>query len=72
MGKTLAPCSPENLQYCPDVDTLQDMKAMSIWGNRGMEGAVDLEIRSIRAYGCYTTAGQRRTRCDWFQWWRQR
>ena len=43
MGKTLAPCSPENLQCCPDVDILQDMKAMSIWG-RGVEGAVDLEI----------------------------
>ena len=53
-GKTLVPCSPENLQYCPDVDTLQDMKAMSIWG-RGVEGAVDLEIQSIRAYGCDTT-----------------
>ena len=56
-GKNLAPCSPENLQYCPDVDTLLDMKAMSIWG-RGVEGAVDLEIQSIQAYGCDTTAGQ--------------
>ena len=37
---------------------MQDMKAMSIWGNRGVEGAVDLEIRSIWAYRCDTTAGQ--------------
>ena len=39
-------------------EMMQDMKAMSIWGNRGVEGAVDLEIRSIQAYGCDTTAGQ--------------
>ena len=50
-GKTLVPCSPENSRYCPDVGTLQDMKAMSVWGE-GVEGTVDLEIRSIRAYGC--------------------
>ena len=30
-------------------EVMQDMKAMSIWGNRGVEGAVDLEIQSIRA-----------------------
>ena len=53
-GKTLVPCSPENSQYCPDIGTLQDMKAMSIWGE-GVEGTVDLEIRSIRAYGCATS-----------------
>ena len=50
-GKTLVPCSPQTPQYCPDLITLQDLKTLSIWGE-GVEGAVDLEIQSIGAYGC--------------------
>ena len=51
-GHILAPCGPdENSKYCPDDETLKDMKTMSIWGE-GVEGTVDLEIQSIRAVGC--------------------
>merc|ERR1712129_318040 len=40
--------------YCPDTDTLRNMKTMSIWGE-GVGGVVDLEVQSISAIGCLST-----------------
>jgi hypothetical protein len=41
----------ENSHYCPSSRWLQDIKTMSFWGE-GVEGMVDLEIKSIAAIGC--------------------
>ena len=40
-GEVLLPFSSSTAKQ---DEVMQDMKAMSIWGNRGVEGAVDLEI----------------------------
>jgi len=37
--------------YCPNQQWLQSMETMSFWGE-GVEGMVDLEIKSISAIGC--------------------
>lgn len=49
-GKIEVPCS-DDLQYCPTMETLQNMKTMSFWGE-GVEGDIALDIKSIRAIGC--------------------
>jgi hypothetical protein len=41
----------ENSHYCPSPHWLQDIKTMSFWGE-GIEGMVDLEIKTIAAVGC--------------------
>lgn len=38
-------------QYCPNTETLQDMKTMSIWAE-GKEGDVHMEIQKISAVHC--------------------
>ena len=40
-GEVLLPFSSFSAKH---DEVMQDMKTMSIWGNRGVEGAVDLEI----------------------------
>jgi len=42
----------ENPLYCPDAATLQNMKTMAIWAE-GVAGRVYLELKEIRAVGCY-------------------
>ena len=49
-GKIEVSCS-DDIQYCPTLETLQNMKSMSFWGE-GMEGEIALDIKSIRAIGC--------------------
>jgi len=49
-GNALITCE-ENEEYCPDVNTLRNLYSFVIWGE-GVEGAVDLEIYNIQAYGC--------------------
>lgn len=43
----------ENSQYCPTTKVLHNIQTISIWGE-GVEGTVDLEIKSIGASGCET------------------
>jgi len=49
-GDPIRTCQ-EYPKYCPDPNTLQDMKTMSIWAE-GKEGDVHLEVTSINGYGC--------------------
>merc|ERR1712017_49867 len=41
----------QNKEYCPDADTLKDMRTLSLWGE-GVAGDVHLEVKSIEATGC--------------------
>jgi hypothetical protein len=54
-GKTTVTCADDK-RFCPSLDNLKDMKTISFWGE-GVEGAVDLEIKYIGAYGCGDTDG---------------
>lgn len=49
-GDPIVTCEQDE-KYCPDLETLQDMKAIQIWGE-GVAGKVHLEIESIAASGC--------------------
>jgi Pyruvate/2-oxoacid:ferredoxin oxidoreductase delta subunit len=49
-GKQIKTCQ-DNVIYCPDQETLKDMKTISFWAE-GVEGDVYLEIKSIAATGC--------------------
>jgi len=53
-GDIITTCSDDD-SYCPDVDTLRDMKALSFWGE-GVEGDVSLEVKRISAVGCKADA----------------
>lgn len=41
----------EDSQYCVDEETLSNFQTMALWGE-GIEGNVDLSIKSISAVGC--------------------
>lgn len=43
--------------YCPSQQWLQTMETMSFWAE-GVEGIVDLEVKSISAIGCGTDASE--------------
>ena len=49
-GNSVVSCEEEE-SFCPDIETLQDMKTISVWGE-GVNGKVHLEIESISAIGC--------------------
>jgi Complex I intermediate-associated protein 30 (CIA30) len=49
-GDPIVTCS-EDPTYCPDLETLQNIKTISIWAE-GVVGEVDLKIMSITAEGC--------------------
>jgi len=50
-GNAIKTCR-ENIQYCPDQDTLsENLYSMAIWGE-GVKGDIDLDLHSIQAYGC--------------------
>jgi len=49
-GDAVVTCH-DNKEYCPDEATLKDLYSIGVWGE-GVEGTVDLKIRSISAYGC--------------------
>lgn len=49
-------CS-ENPMYCPSQQWLQSMETISFWGE-GVEGMVDVEIKTISAYGCDMDASE--------------
>lgn len=53
-GDQIVSCT-EDSTYCPDVETLSNMKTISIWGE-GVAGNVTLIIKSISAVGCGSTA----------------
>ena len=53
-GNPIHSCA-EDMEYCPDVKTLENMKTMSIWAE-GIEGDVHLEVQSISGYGCQAVA----------------
>lgn len=50
-GDPIVSCNEDNIEYCPDNETLQNIQTMAIWGE-GVEGDVSLEIKSISAVGC--------------------
>ena len=49
-GKTKITCL-EDPSVCPTVETLQNMKTISVWGE-GVEGNIALDIKYIGAVGC--------------------
>lgn len=49
-GDAVITCS-QNADFCPDATTKQDLYSIAVWGE-GVQGNVDLEIRSVAAYGC--------------------
>ena len=49
-GEAIKTCA-EDSKYCPDAETLTNMKTMSVWAE-GKEGDVHLEIQSVVATGC--------------------
>lgn len=49
-GEPIKTCS-EGAIYCPDVNTLQNMKTMSVWAE-GKAGKVHLELKAVKATGC--------------------
>eukprot|EP00535_Pseudo-nitzschia_heimii_P006937 CAMPEP_0197190380 /NCGR_PEP_ID=MMETSP1423-20130617/21540_1 /TAXON_ID=476441 /ORGANISM="Pseudo-nitzschia heimii, Strain UNC1101" /LENGTH=545 /DNA_ID=CAMNT_0042642749 /DNA_START=66 /DNA_END=1703 /DNA_ORIENTATION=+ len=49
-GKTIVACE-DDPRFCPSLDTLRDMKTMSLWGE-GVEGTFVLDVERIEAYGC--------------------
>ena len=57
-GNAVVTCE-ENEDFCPDVDTLRNMKTISIWGE-GVAGKVHLEIETVKAIGCSGTNGMTR------------
>jgi len=56
-GNPIKTCH-DDAQYCPDKETLKNMKTISVWGE-GVKGKVHLEIKSIQATGC--TSGEVKT-----------
>jgi len=53
-GDAIVTCK-DNKEYCPDADSLKDLYSIAVWGE-GVKGEVDLQIQSISAYGCKTSA----------------
>lgn len=51
-GKPIHTCA-SNSRYCPDTETLRDMKTMSFWAE-GVEGDISLQVMSVSGYGCNT------------------
>lgn len=47
----------DNPRYCPRKKWLQSMETISFWGE-GVEGMVDLEIKTISAFGCDMNASE--------------
>jgi len=50
-GNALEKCSSANQEYCPDESSKKELSTIALWGE-GVGGTVDLEIRSLTAYGC--------------------
>jgi len=53
-GDITTECS-QDPSYCPSQKWLQRMETMSFWGE-GVEGMIDLEVKSILAFGCDESA----------------
>ncbi|KAL7563911.1 hypothetical protein ACA910_008043 [Epithemia clementina (nom. ined.)] len=52
-GDAIVTCQ-EDSQFCPDQETLQhNLYSIGVWGE-GVEGDVDLKIKSIAAYDCFS------------------
>lgn len=49
-GDPIHTCA-ENSTYCPDMQTLTNMKTMSFWAE-GYEGDVHLQVQSVSGYDC--------------------
>merc|ERR1712028_317140 len=45
----------EDPSVCPDMDTLEDMESIAIWGE-GVGGKLNLYIKSISAVGCSSSS----------------
>ena len=45
----------EDPSVCPDMDTLEDMETIAIWGE-GVGGKLNLYIKSISAVGCSSSS----------------
>jgi len=54
-GQTKVSCDNDKT-FCPDDATLKDMGIMQFWGE-GVDGVVDLEVKTISAYGCSDECG---------------
>jgi len=52
-GEIKVKCEDDN-RYCLKMNTLKSMSIVSIWGE-GVNGVVELELKSIKAYDCVTT-----------------
>lgn len=56
-GDIITPCNDDNPQFCPSTQWLQRMETMSFWGE-GVEGTIDLEIKTISAFECSMDASE--------------
>lgn len=54
-GAPVTTCA-ENKDFCPTKKSLEDFKTMSIWAE-GVEGAVQLFVKSISGYNCHRADG---------------
>jgi len=54
-GSTKVTCAADKT-FCPDDATLKDMGIMQFWGE-GVDGVVDLEVKTVSAYGCSDECG---------------
>jgi len=54
-GDIKVTCADES-KFCPDTATLKDMGVMQFWGE-GVNGVVDLQVKTVSAYGCTDQCG---------------
>lgn len=50
-GDILVECSNDNPTFCPKTEDLMNLGVLTFWGE-GVNGVVDLELKSISAYDC--------------------
>jgi len=50
-GDAIVTCE-KNSNYCPTKGVLRSLGMLSIWGEGGEPGVVDIEVKQIFAYGC--------------------
>merc|ERR1719491_770200 len=61
-GDQVITCA-EDPAVCPDLDTLQDMQTIALWGE-GVGGSLNLYVKAISAVGCAATSSASSTTGD--------
>lgn len=58
-GDAVVTCA-ENKEFCPQAEDKKELYSIAVWGE-GIEGKVDLELKSVVAYGCKSDADEEST-----------